>query len=551
MLRNKKIIYVILGLIFVLAIFLRFYRLNEIPVGFQVDEANLGYNGYSLLLTGKDDGGHPWPLYVNMFNDFNPTGYHYMTMLPIAMFGLNEFSTRLPAALVGALTIFAVYFLAFVIFEDVAVSALCALFTSIAPWGIVFSRMSAETNVALFFVILGFATLIHSSKTKRIFHVILGGAFFVLSFFIYPAPRVFVPLLFFVILCFFYKTWKKESRAYKNCLVITFTLISLIALFLVFFASGGTKRFGQVSIFTFPETKLIMEEQIREDGISKSPLFYTRLLHNKVISYGQTFVNNYLQYFSGQFLFTKGGLPVWLQVPQSGVVYLIELPFIIYGLYRLAANKDSKYKFLILWLLVAPVTAAITVDDSPNMRRSLVIFPILEIVAAFGFIQFYRTVRPSLKILTKIIFGVILIYSFVYFFHQYFIHAQVHKNWYSNEGFGKVMSEIKKSYDSADKIIITKDTGGIYPLVLFYMRYDPKIYQLEGSPKDAQYTGFGKFFFAPQSCPSTDRDDRFPKGKIIYVDNGTCLDGKLPDKYVSKNIIRGDGTRAYRVIYDY
>jgi len=551
MLKNKKLITsLLLGLIFAIAIFLRFYSLSSVPVGFQVDEANLGYNGYSLLLTGKDDGGHPWPLYVNMFNDFNPTGYHYMTILPIALFGLNEFSTRLPAALFGALTVFAVYFFAFVIFEEVAVSLLCALLVAIVPWSIVFSRVSAETNVALFFVVLGFAFLFRSFKTKKAFNVITSGILLSLSFFIYPAPRVFVPLLFFVFLIFLYTLWSKEINRYRATLLTAFILVSLIAVSLVFSAAGGTGRFNQVSIFTFPETKLVMEEQIREDGISHSQLFITRAFHNKIISYGYTFFNNYLQYFSGQFLFTKGGLPIWFQVPQVGAIYVVEFPFILYGLYQLAVQKKKMYKLLLLWLFVAPITAAITVDDSPNMRRSLIMFPVIEMIAAYGFVRFFRVIRPSFRNLYVAITVTFLAFNFFYFFHQYFTHAQIHKNWYNNEGFGTMIKELKRSYGNVDKIIVTKDAGGIYPLILFYMQYDPRIYQFEGSPKDSAYTGFGKFFFVPQSCPSVNKDDKFPKGKSIYVDNGTCPDNGLLNSRKKTFINREDGTRVFRIIYD-
>lgn len=113
-----------------------------------------------------------------------------------------------------------------------------------------------------------------------------------------------------------------------------------------------------------------------------------------------------------------------------------------------------------------------------------------------------------------------------------------------------MVKTVKNSYGKADKIIITKDAGGIYPLILFYMQYDPKTYQLEGSPKDAPYKGFGKFFFVPQACPSTDKDDRFPKGRLIYVDNGTCLDSKILLDKKKTFIDRRDRTRAFRIVYD-
>lgn len=122
----------------------------------------------------------------------------------------------------------------------------------------------------------------------------------------------------------------------------------------------------------------------------------------------------------------------------------------------------------------------------------------------------------------------------------------IHRNWYRDEGVGEMVKTIKKSYDDVDKVIVTK-SGGIYPLILFYMKYDPSMYQREHSPKDKDFTGFGKFFFVPQACPSQQKDSRFPiVKKTIYVDKGECeYKAQQP-----KIIYRKDGTRVFNIIYE-
>lgn len=42
----------IYGLIFLLALFLRVYRLNDLPYGIHMDEAGMGYDAYSLANWG-------------------------------------------------------------------------------------------------------------------------------------------------------------------------------------------------------------------------------------------------------------------------------------------------------------------------------------------------------------------------------------------------------------------------------------------------------------------------------------------------------------------
>ena len=110
---------------------------------------------------------------------------------------------------------------------------------------------------------------------------------------------------------------------------------------------------------------------------------------------------------------------------------------------------------------------------------------------------------------------------------------------------------VKKDYSSYDNIIVTKSLGGVYPLILFYMKYDPSQYQKEGSSKDINNTGFGKFFFVSSACPSIDRSPGFPKAeKAIYVDNGSCPDYKSLINKEYTYITRKDGTRVFRIVYE-
>lgn len=543
---NKHAFLIVLLSIFLVGIFLRFYELSRIPNGFHIDEAISGVNGYFISHTGRDSSNSWLPLQTEVFGDYNPTGYAYLTVIPIKYFGLNEFSTRFPGALLGSLTILACYLLAFSIFKSRKIGLLSAFLVAVSPWHIVFSRSSEQTLVSLFFVVFGFALVFLSLENKKIKLLIFGVLSLAISFFMYFTPRVFVPLMFLTVFIFFFGLWYKQKNIkYKNLLFCSFLVLAIIVYFLIFGISGGGNRFKQVGIFGSLGTKLIMEEQIREDGIVGTNVKVTQFFHNKLINYSLSFVSNYIEYYSGSFLFTKGGLPVWFKVEGMGLIYLIELPFILIGLSILAVSRNKMNKIPLLWLLIAPITAAITVDDIPNIRRSFLMFPMLEIVGAFGFLYILQNRKKLLKKLIILSVAILFVYNFLYFLHQYFIHAPIHSNWYRNEGFGEMVKTVKNSYSDVDRVIVTKSLGGIYPLILFYMQYDPKEYLSEGSPKDKDYTGFGKFFFVPQACPSKDKDNRFPTGKIVYIDKGECEDS-LSDKA----ILRKDGARVFNIVYE-
>lgn len=545
---KKYFILVALFIMLLVGVFFRFYRLSEFPVGFHLDEAISGVNGYYLLQTGKDSNNNFLPLQTEVFGDYNPTGYAYLSTVPIRIFDLSEFSTRFSGALLGSLTILALFLLTFSIFKSVKISLLSAFLITISPWHINFSRSSEQTLVSLFFVVLGFSLVFLSLENKKIKLLISGTTILALSFFMYFTPRIFVPFIFLITL--FYNDWQKKiNKKYNNFLLISFAFLALLSFFLIFVVRGGENRFKQVSIFNSTETRLVTEERIREDGVMSTNIKITQLFHNKLTDNLLTYASNYLDYFSGNFLFLKGGLPVWFKIDGIGLIYLIELPFLLTGLVLLLVSKNKMHKIPLLWLFTAPLIAALTADDVPNIRRSLLMFPMIEVISAFGFLFILQKIKGSLKILLIVVVSAFLVYNFSYFIHQYIVHAKVHRTWYRNNGFPEMIKTVMKSFNEYDKILITKGAGGIYPLILFYTKFDPKEYQ-KILTKDKEYTGFGKFFFVPQGCPSVNKSEKFPKGRLLYVDNGDCPDKDLTI-YKKKIIInREDGTRAFRIVYE-
>lgn len=112
-----------------------------------------------------------------------------------------------------------------------------------------------------------------------------------------------------------------------------------------------------------------------------------------------------------------------------------------------------------------------------------------------------------------------------------------------------MMEIVNKDDRNYDKVIATKAGGG-YPLFQFYSKYDPLKYQIEGSPKDKDYKGFGKFVFTPEPCPFISTNRLIPKkGKIIFIEEGTCPENKMLNNVQFTYILREDNTKAFRVVY--
>ncbi len=89
-----------------LGIGVRFYHLTSLPPAPYWEEVALGYDAYSLGLTGKDHHGHPWPIAAfESFGDWKPSGYFYAAAISIKTFGLSVWATRFPAVLAGCLLV--------------------------------------------------------------------------------------------------------------------------------------------------------------------------------------------------------------------------------------------------------------------------------------------------------------------------------------------------------------------------------------------------------------------------------------------------------------
>ena len=134
----------LLILTIIIGFFIRFYQLGDIPSSMNRDEPAIGYNAYSILQTGKDEWGKKFPLSFKSFGDFKSPLYIYLTVLPVKLFGLNEFSVRFWAALAGSLMLPLTYFLIRGLFlnskktmvkkKEIIIQLLVLFLLAISPW---------------------------------------------------------------------------------------------------------------------------------------------------------------------------------------------------------------------------------------------------------------------------------------------------------------------------------------------------------------------------------------------------------------------------------
>jgi 4-amino-4-deoxy-L-arabinose transferase-like glycosyltransferase len=506
---------IFLGII-VLAIFLRFLQLGVIPDGFHADEADYGYNAYSLLKTGKDEYGKPHPLIYRSFGDYKGAVYAYLTVPFIAVFGLNEWAVRVPSAVVGVLFIVLTFAFVYLISNSYRLALLSMAIAAISPLGILLSRVQSDPLVGAFFFYFGFYLLLLWTEKKRAWQLVVSVISLYVGFFTYSNDQLFVIPFFVLLVVRYWKFWNAKIRI--SAAVISIVLALTVAGIIV--TSAGT-RLGQVSIFSTRDVQLPLEEDIREDGVRSFPFLLTRMFHNKATAYGQYFVDNFASYFSYDFLFRRAMQPLREQVPGSGVLLLVDLPFLLIGIYTTFRKKYSYGMTGILWLLMVPAVLSFASGETPNIHRFIWAMIPIYLLVAIGILAAYDAMKKRFRI--PYVLCVILLFSLneLTYLERLFVHQPVHVPIYRNAP-DKDLALYLKSVSSSYDVIVTQK---ILEDMLFYWPIEPAVYQKEGSPRDIDNAGYRNFLFVTDDCPSLLLNPAVAGVKakrVLYVDKTGC-----------------------------
>lgn len=479
---------ILLG-IFLLGFILRVIFLDISPPGFNADEAALGYNAYSLIKTGKDEWGQVWPIVFKSFSDYKPGLYVYLTIPFVAVFGLNEFSVRLPSILLGSFSIFLIYFLSNELFKKEIVALSSALLLSISPWHIHFSRGAWETNVATFFMLLALYTFIKSQKLHSLLWISVLAS--IGSMYTYQGTRLVIPILWALLTVFY----KKELVKRKNFVLALVTVILLIPLLVTLSGTSGLARFQGLSIFNDPGpiNRINEERGQHEDPQS----LWTKLFHNKVETYTANFLGHYLDHFNPNFLFIWGDSVKRNKVPDMGQMHIFEIATLFLGLYILIRKKFGNAKMVFLWLLVAPLASSLTYQTPHALRAHNMVIP-LTLISGLGVGMLWER-----KYLIKGLVVLIIFISLIFFLDRYYLHLpkQYALEW--EYGFSQAIPYILENQDKYQSIVISDRYDQPYILFLFYSKYDPAKYQVEEKTMGDNKFGFStvnsfdKFEFKP------------------------------------------------------
>lgn len=476
---QKNIFIVIL----LLATFLRFYRLDQIPPSLFSDEVDLGYQAYSVLKTGKDYQGNFLPIHFQSFADFRSSLYIYSSLPTLAIFGLNEWGIRIPAAFFGVLSLAGLFLLIKKLGFNYWI-ALCSVFLlSISPWHLHYSRAGFEVTLMMALLVWGTALFLIGLAKKPF--LIAGTILIFMSIYSYSTAKLFVPVFALGLIIIYRKQLLRLSGKFK--LVWTILLLLVILPFGFDLLRGqAAYRFSYTSIFADPtipkevDVNRLIDSRDKDLTVGTKSTLISKILHNKFISFGDVFLKNYMFSYSTNFLFIQGDYIGRHSVGKMGEFYFMEAIFAVAGLFFLFRSASSKSRnTILLWLLFSPVPSALTVEGGGHATRLFLLLVPLYIINGLGFYNIWQITRKasSFKRMIFLVFAAAFIFNIYFYFHRYWVHYSSEQERLWHYGFKQVITEAQNLKGQFKRIVFTTSTEPPLIFILFWTGFDPLTFQ--------------------------------------------------------------------------
>jgi 4-amino-4-deoxy-L-arabinose transferase-like glycosyltransferase len=469
--QNEKYVFrLLLGTIILFAAVLRLYKLDTYPLLFNQDASVMGYDAWNIWLTGHDHHGQFLPIFFTTFYDYAPPVANYIVAPFVGLLGLSEWSTRLPIALCGIITVFLVALIGRHWF-NYKVGLLAALLLAIDPWHLNYSRIAHPAGFLPFFIVLslycftrGMILLNTQQEQVKRWHI------FAWSLLIVACIIASLPFI-----------WRKRSRLVSLSLIwwlLTYA-VCVTPLFIAQLLNwkNAQVRYQMMSIFTQK---------------SWLPLFFEQ----------------YSKHYNPSNLFFDG-FPGGLSVHPFaiGELFWLEGPLWIIALIGLwqARHVSRKVAFSVpmliaLWFVAFPIASSLTTMDIPHEIRSYNFIPLPELLAGYGAIiaweKFshisFKWFPPKAPALTMAGIAIIILALFTRaFLRGYFIPLPSTANQFPyNTGLQPVLTQVMPKVKPCDVVWIDNDNQP-YIYYLFYTQYDPNRIQPIARQIDKTGSGFG------------------------------------------------------------
>ncbi|MDQ2908254.1 MAG: hypothetical protein M3R44_02770 [Candidatus Eremiobacteraeota bacterium] len=415
------------GIVLAVALGVRLFALGTNPVEVHADEL-AGLVGVSNILHGRA----PLVPFFDLRIEYLPL-YGIFETLSTSLLGVSPFAMRLPAALLGVVSVVALRRLVLELtspragaraasplglrvassFDEgaegiapagrpILADGAAAIF-AILPWAIHLSRLGLENAAVFPFLLGGLAALARGLRLRERSPLLLAGVLLGIGAYSYRAEPIDALLLAGALLI---------SRPHdRRALVRPLLLAAGISAALV--------------------TPLAA-------GVATHQHFFWRDANIATFGHGYTsaafgtFVHNYVAHFAVGPLFAYGD-GILDHGPHYGELYWWMLPFLLGGLFTAAGIVGrANALFFFVWLAIYPLGGALTNDGVPDFARTMIGAPLACIMTAIGLRAVWLRVnafskparlgasRAPLRAFVAVAFAGVIAFAFADFDRVYF-----------------------------------------------------------------------------------------------------------------------------------
>lgn len=501
---NKKQ-WIIVILIFILAIFLRIFNWPNNINDVNCDEAMLAINAKSIVDSGKDIYGTSYPVYFESWGRGGQSALPtYLVALCIKLFGYSLFSVRLPILFITLTSLIVMFLFSYKAFKNKNISIIIIILLAINPWDIVQSQWNLDCNLFPHLILIAIYLLYIGIEEKKDIQLYISMLFFALCLYSYGIALYTVPIFLFLTAIFCIKN-KKITISKIVCCIVIFIICSIpiILMTILNMFNIHTINIGNMTIQNF-------EYVTRQSDML---IFSNNKINTLVSNMKSMFTVIIFQYDNNVFSAFK-----WI-----GTTYLISIPFFILGIISsIVGYNDKKDKFakniIINWLLVS-IIAGVLINNINISRLNIIWYPLI-IFSGLGIYELVENVK--IRKFTIPFISIIYIISFGYFLY-YYNNIGINKiiNSYTwSKGLVSAINEANNKETS--RIMISNNVCNTDKKDVF-IRYATKFEKEKYFINNKEFS----YYFREDKKPNMNFSTRDKKYIIINIDENNYLTEKL------------------------
>jgi hypothetical protein len=437
---KKYFLAIAIFFILCLAGFLYFYKLEEIPSGFYVDEASVAYNAISIFKTGKDEYGFLHPLAFRLMGSYSPPLFIYSLVSLLKLFEPSILVFRSVSAVSVLISILFFYKFARKIglYKFEFSYFVITLFYSISPWMVFNARLGYETTFGFLLFNIGAFFLFKALNKPK--NLIIATVFLSISAYASYNQRFLAPLFLAAYLLVF-------NKLFLNKKTFKIILTAVLAGFVI---------------------------QIPNLFIITTPAFWT-----KTNQFDLKYFWMILTYLSPKTLFyANPDIDLQHTIPKISMMFnWMVIPYFI-GIYLMIKGfKNIKYKFLIFYFIVSILPSIFSSQFVSSQRVLPFVIP-LSLVIGLGIDRIFKYLKPIFRYL---VIALLFCYSLLMLYVSYFVLFPKERAGGWNFGYSNLAEFIKER--PREKFLVD-DTRNprLYVLLLYFLKVPPGEYQKKIDP---------------------------------------------------------------------